>query len=97
MPGSPEAIASLISRPTATSETPTTAQISHGSYADRADVWPGGVGDVTVEALGSLKVWEAVERARDPLYGVHRRPGAADLELDPSVRLLRDGDSSGSE
>ncbi|MEV7169099.1 hypothetical protein AB0O18_05345 [Streptomyces sp. NPDC093224] len=58
---------------------------------DRAHVRPEGVGDATVEALGSLsKALETVERARGHLYGFHQLTGTADLELDRAVRLLRE-------
>ncbi|MFG2340465.1 hypothetical protein [Streptomyces yangpuensis] len=51
---------------------------------------PNGVGDLTVEALGSLsKALETVERARGHLYGFHQLTGTADLELDRTVELLR--------
>jgi hypothetical protein len=51
---------------------------------------PPGVGDVTVEALGSLsKALETVERARGHLYSFHQLTGTADLELDRTVELLR--------
>ncbi|MYR44749.1 hypothetical protein [Streptomyces sp. SID5910] len=52
---------------------------------------PDGVGDDTVEALGSLsKALETVERARGHLYSFHQLTGTADLELDRAVRLLRE-------
>ncbi|MEU9309453.1 hypothetical protein [Streptomyces sp. NPDC048256] len=51
---------------------------------------PPGVGDDTVEALGSLsKALETVERARGHLYSFHQLTGTADLELDRTVELLR--------
>ncbi|MFF3200769.1 hypothetical protein [Streptomyces sp. NPDC002962] len=51
---------------------------------------PPGVGDGTVEALGSLsKALETVERARGHLYSFHQLTGTADLELDRTVELLR--------
>ncbi|MGW6417477.1 hypothetical protein [Streptomyces sp. NPDC055055] len=57
---------------------------------DRAHQRPEGVGDLTVEALGSLsKALETVERARGQLYGFHQLTGTADLELDRAVGLLR--------
>ncbi|MFG3039245.1 hypothetical protein ACGFYZ_20335 [Streptomyces sp. NPDC048330] len=57
---------------------------------DRAHRRPEGVGDLTVEALGSLsKALETVERARGQLYGFHQLTGTADLELDRAVGLLR--------
>ncbi|MFD5447941.1 hypothetical protein ACWDTR_30805 [Streptomyces sp. NPDC003470] len=52
---------------------------------------PAGVGDETVEALGSLsKALETIERARGHLYSFHQLTGTADLELDRAVRLLRE-------
>ncbi|MBK3623488.1 hypothetical protein ACWC9X_36430 [Streptomyces asoensis] len=52
---------------------------------------PEGVGDKTVEALGSLsKALETVERARGHLYSFHQLTGTADLELDRAVELLRE-------
>jgi len=52
---------------------------------------PEGVGDETVEALGSLsKALETIERARGHLYSFHQLTGTADLELDRAVRLLRE-------
>ncbi|MGZ9928791.1 hypothetical protein ACXNSR_02755 [Streptomyces sp. NC-S4] len=58
---------------------------------DRAHERPEGVGDATVEALGSLsKALETVERARGHLYGFHQLTGTADLELDRAVHLLRE-------
>ncbi|MFD9389407.1 hypothetical protein ACFWBB_01290 [Streptomyces sp. NPDC060000] len=51
---------------------------------------PEGVGDETVEALGSLsKALETIERARGHLYSFHQLTGTADLELDRAVELLR--------
>ncbi|MGW0811986.1 hypothetical protein ACWD00_01815 [Streptomyces viridiviolaceus] len=51
---------------------------------------PDGVGDLTVEALGSLsKALETTERARGHLYSFHQLTGTADLELDRTVDLLR--------
>ncbi|MFJ9025777.1 hypothetical protein ACIRPU_38270 [Streptomyces sp. NPDC102259] len=51
---------------------------------------PPGVGDETVEALGSLsKALETVERARGHLYSFHQLTGTADLELDRAIALLR--------
>ncbi|MFF7211817.1 hypothetical protein ACFZAU_15000 [Streptomyces sp. NPDC008238] len=47
--------------------------------------------DRTVEALGSLsKALETTERARGHLYAFHQLTGTADLELDRTVRLLRE-------
>ncbi|MFD3540229.1 hypothetical protein ACFWUQ_12110 [Streptomyces sp. NPDC058662] len=58
---------------------------------DPAHRRPAGVGDTTVEGLGSLsKALETVERARGHLYGFHQLTGTADLELDRAVKLLRD-------
>ncbi|MFG2635406.1 hypothetical protein ACGFX8_16105 [Streptomyces sp. NPDC048362] len=52
---------------------------------------PPGVDDKTVEALGSLsKALETTERARGHLYSFHQLTGGADLELDRTVRLLRE-------
>ncbi|MFF4486280.1 hypothetical protein ACFY0F_07255 [Streptomyces sp. NPDC001544] len=52
---------------------------------------PEGVDDTTVEALGSLsKALETTERARGHLYSFHQLTGAADLELDRAVTLLRE-------
>ncbi|MET8571626.1 hypothetical protein [Streptomyces sp. NPDC004783] len=51
---------------------------------------PEGVGDETVEALGSLsKALETTERARGSLFDFHQLTGTADLELDRAVELLR--------
>ncbi|WP_406389836.1 hypothetical protein [Streptomyces sp. NBC_00887] len=51
---------------------------------------PPGIGDTTVEALGSLtEALETVERARGHLYGFHQLTGGADLTLDRAVELLR--------
>ncbi|MFG2622634.1 hypothetical protein ACGFXC_33980 [Streptomyces sp. NPDC048507] len=64
---------------------------SNEERPDRAHERPEGVGDLTVEALGSLsKALETVERARGHLYGFHQLTGTADLELDRAVRLLRE-------
>ncbi|MER5811289.1 hypothetical protein ABT143_24380 [Streptomyces sp. NPDC002033] len=64
---------------------------SNEERPDRAHERPEGVGDLTVEALGSLsKALETVERARGHLYGFHQLTGTADLELDRTVRLLRE-------
>ncbi|MEU8465189.1 hypothetical protein [Streptomyces sp. NPDC029003] len=64
---------------------------SNEERPDRAHARPEGVGDLTVEALGSLsKALETVERARGHLYGFHQLTGTADLELDRAVRLLRE-------
>ncbi|MGW5852156.1 hypothetical protein ACWFQ8_30125 [Streptomyces sp. NPDC055254] len=63
----------------------------HDEGPDGAHRRPEGVGDLTVEALGSLsKALETVERARGHLYGFHQLTGTADLELDRAVRLLRE-------
>ncbi|MDR6979177.1 hypothetical protein J2X68_005911 [Streptomyces sp. 3330] len=57
---------------------------------DRGHRRPPGVGDDTVEALGSLsKALETIERARGHLYSFHQLTGTADLELDRTVELLR--------
>ncbi|GAA1903475.1 hypothetical protein GCM10009737_00110 [Nocardioides lentus] len=51
---------------------------------------PDGVGDATVEALGSLsEALEAVEVARGGLYAFHRMSGTADLTLGEAVGKLR--------
>ncbi|MET9494173.1 hypothetical protein [Streptomyces sp. NPDC006552] len=56
----------------------------------RAHTRPDGVGDATVEALGSVsKALETVERARGHLYALHQLTGTADLELGRAVGLLR--------
>ncbi|MFF7680570.1 hypothetical protein [Actinacidiphila glaucinigra] len=58
---------------------------------DAAHRRPAGVSDETVEALGSLsKALETTERARGHLYAFHQLTGTADLELDRTVRLLRE-------
>ncbi|GAB1339547.1 hypothetical protein ACE1SV_61370 [Streptomyces sp. E-15] len=57
---------------------------------------PEGVDDRTVEALGSLsKALETTERARGHLYSFHQLTGGADLELDRTVRLLREAGHPG--
>ncbi|GAA2273778.1 hypothetical protein GCM10010145_52910 [Streptomyces ruber] len=62
----------------------------HEDGPDRAHRRPKGVGDETVEALGSLsKALETTERARGHLYAFHQLTGSADLELDRAVDLLR--------
>jgi len=54
-------------------------------------VRPGGIDDVTVEALGKLsEALEVVEDARGRLYGFHRLTGTADLALGEAVDLFRD-------
>ncbi|SBT65140.1 hypothetical protein GA0070622_2133 [Micromonospora sediminicola] len=51
---------------------------------------PGGVDDLTVQALGELsKALETVHRARGHLYALHQLVGGADLTLDRAVELLR--------
>ncbi|KOG42623.1 hypothetical protein [Streptomyces resistomycificus] len=64
-----------------------------GDRADRPDRThrrPEGVSDEIVEALGALsKALETTERARGHLYGFHQLTGAADLQLDRAVELLR--------
>ncbi|MFJ8826614.1 hypothetical protein ACIREE_33195 [Streptomyces sp. NPDC102467] len=56
----------------------------------RAHRRPEGVGDATVEALGSVsKALETVEQARGHLYAFHQLTGSADLELGRAVELLR--------
>ncbi|MFF5538731.1 hypothetical protein ACFY71_40865 [Streptomyces cinerochromogenes] len=63
----------------------------HEDGPDAGHRRPDGVDDLTVEALGSLsKALETTERARGHLYSFHQLTGGADLELDRSVRLLRE-------
>jgi hypothetical protein len=63
----------------------------HQNGPDRRHRRPHGVDDKTVEALGSLsKALETTERARGHLYSFHQLTGGADLELDRTVRLLRE-------
>jgi hypothetical protein len=63
----------------------------HRDRPDEGHRRPEGVGDRTVEALGSLsKALETTERARGHLYSFHQLTGGADLELDRAVRLLRE-------
>ncbi|GEK01895.1 hypothetical protein ACWDU8_30035 [Streptomyces sp. NPDC003388] len=63
----------------------------HQDGPDHRHRRPEGVDDKTVEALGSLsKALEATERARGRLYDFHQLTGGADLELDRTVRLLRE-------
>ncbi|TDC28042.1 hypothetical protein E1265_00490 [Streptomyces sp. 8K308] len=64
---------------------------NHSDGPDRSHQRPVGVGDTTVEALGSLsKALETTERARGHLYSFHQLTGTADLELDRAVSLLRE-------
>ncbi|AXK34641.1 hypothetical protein DVA86_20300 [Streptomyces armeniacus] len=66
---------------------------AHNDGPDRAHQRPEGLSDTMVQALGSLsKALETTERARGYLYGFHQLTGAADLELDRAVRLLREAD-----
>ncbi|MEV4950143.1 hypothetical protein [Streptomyces sp. NPDC053755] len=65
-------------------------ELDDGHPHDARRVRPEGVGDLTVEALGSLsKALETTERARGHLYSFHQLTGTADLELDRAVELLR--------
>ena len=51
---------------------------------------PGGLDDLTVEALGKLsEALEVVERVRGHLYSVHQLTGTADFMLDDAVDLFR--------
>jgi len=57
---------------------------------DREHQRPGGLDDVTVEALGKLgEALEVVERVRGHLYSVHQLTGTADFMLDDAVDLFR--------
>ncbi|MDX3453837.1 hypothetical protein PV396_18110 [Streptomyces sp. ME02-8801-2C] len=68
----------------------------HQDGPDRRHRRPDGVDDTTLEALGALsKALETTERARGHLYGFHQLTGAADLELDRAVRLLREAGHPG--
>jgi hypothetical protein len=57
---------------------------------DREHQRPGGLDDVTVEALGKFsEALEVVERVRGHLYSVHQLTGTADFMLDDAVDLFR--------
>lgn len=59
--------------------------------ADQAHERPGGVDDLTVEALGNIsEALEAVEIARGHLYTFHRLSGTADFTLGKGVDQLRE-------
>jgi len=61
---------------------------------DREHQRPGGLDDVTVEALGKLsEALEVVERVRGHLYSVHQLTGTADFMLDDAVDLFRRPDT----
>ena len=69
-----------------------------GSSGDHSDAplakhtRPDGVDDVTVAAVGKItEALETTERARGALFSFHQLTGAADLELEEAVTMLREG------